>query len=346
MSFINLYSDTQSVPTPAMRQAMAEAEVGDEQAGLDPTVDRLCEKAATLLGKERAVFLPSGTMCNAIAILVHCRPGDEVIAHESAHIINYEGGGPAVLAGVMVRPLTGARGQYESDSLRAAIRPVSRYHPKSSLVAIEQTANLGGGSVWPLARIEEVAGVAREAGLKLHMDGARLLNAAVASNVSAADFAGPFDSVWLDLSKGLGCPVGAVLAGSAEFIEQAWQWKQRLGGAMRQAGIIAAAGVHALDHHVARLAEDHANARLFADLVADHPALELTPDGVDTNIVFLDYKANGHAAGDVAARAMEKGLRIGATNPTRFRVLTYIGIGEQEVREGARIFREVLDELG
>lgn len=346
MSFINLYSDTQSVPTPAMRQAMAEAEVGDEQAGLDPTVDRLCEKAAALLGKERAVFLPSGTMCNAIAILVHCRPGDEVIAHESAHIINYEGGGPAVLAGVMVRPLTGARGQYEADSLRAAIRPVSRYHPKSSLVAIEQTANLGGGSVWPLARIEEVAGVAREAGLKLHMDGARLLNAAVASNVSAADFAGPFDSVWLDLSKGLGCPVGAVLAGSAEFIEQAWQWKQRLGGAMRQAGIIAAAGVHALDHHVARLAEDHANARLFADLVADHPALELTPDGVDTNIVFLDYKANGHAAGDVAARAMEKGLRIGATNPTRFRVLTYIGIGEQEVREAARIFREVLDELG
>jgi len=346
MSFINLYSDTQSVPTPAMRQAMAEAEVGDEQAGLDPTVDRLCEKAAALLGKERAVFLPSGTMCNAIAILVHCRPGDEVIAHESAHIINYEGGGPAVLAGVMVRSLTGARGQYEADSLRAAIRPVSRYHPKSSLVAIEQTANLGGGSVWPLVRIEEVAGVAREAGLKLHMDGARLLNAAVASNVSAADFAGPFDSVWLDLSKGLGCPVGAVLAGSAEFIEQAWQWKQRLGGAMRQAGIIAAAGVHALDHHVARLAEDHANARLFADLVADHPALELTPDGVDTNIVFLDYKANGHAAGDVAARAMEKGLRIGATNPTRFRALTYIGIGEQEVREAARIFREVLDELG
>lgn len=346
MSFINLYSDTQSVPTREMRQAMAQAEVGDEQAGLDPTVDALCEKTAALLGKERAVFLPSGTMCNAIAILVHCRPGDEVIAHESAHIINYEGGGPAVLAGALVRPLQGPRGQFSAGDVRAAIRPVSRYHPKSRLVCIEQTANLGGGSVWPLARIEEVADAAREAGLALHMDGARLLNAAVASNVSAADFAKPFDTLWIDLSKGLGCPVGAVLAGSAEFIDRAWQWKQRLGGAMRQAGIIAAAGVHALDHHVARLAEDHANARLFAELVADHPALDVTPDGVDTNIVFLDYKgANGHGAGDVAAKAFEKGLRIGATNATRFRALTYIGIGEEEVRAGARIFRETLDEF-
>lgn len=345
MGFINLYSDTQSLPTPEMREAMARAEVGDEQAGLDPTVDALCEKAAALLGKERAVFLPSGTMCNAIAILVHCRPGDEVIAHESAHIINYEGGGPAVLAGVMVRPLAGARGQFEADAVRAAIRPVTRYHPKTRLVAIEQTANLGGGSVWPLARIEEVAEVAREAGLKLHMDGARLLNAAVASNVGAADYAKPFDTVWIDLSKGLGCPVGAVLAGSAAFIEEAWQWKQRLGGAMRQAGIIAAAGLYALDNHVERLAEDHANARLFAELVSGHPAIEVTGDGIDTNIVFLDYKANGHAAGEVAARCMEKGLRIGATNPTRFRMLTYIGIGEAEVRAAAGIFLETLDEL-
>jgi threonine aldolase len=342
MSLINIYSDTQSTPTPAMRQAMAEAAVGDEQAGLDPTVDALCERTAALLGKERAVFLPSGTMCNAIAILVHCRAGDEIIAHESAHIINFEGGGPAALAGCLVRPLTGARGQFNADDLRAAVRPASRYHPASRMVVVEQTSNLGGGSVWPLTRIEEVAEAAREAGLILHMDGARLLNAAVASNVSAADYAKPFDSVWIDLSKGLGCPVGGVLAGDADFIEAAWQWKQRLGGAMRQAGIIAAAGIYALDNHVDRMAEDHANARAFADLVADHPALELTPDGVDTNIVFLDYSGPASAE-EVAAKALANGLRIGATHATRFRAVTHIDLDESAVRRAADIFRATLD---
>lgn len=343
MSFINLYSDTQSTPTREMRQAMAEAEVGDEQAGLDPTVDALCEKVAALLGKERAVFLPSGSMCNAIAILVHCRAGDEIIAHETSHIINFEAGGSAALAGAMVRPLRGERGQFESEDVRAAIRPQSRYHPTSRLVTVEQTANMGGGSVWPLTRIEAVAEVAREAGLALHMDGARLLNAVVASNVSAADYARPFDTLWIDLSKGLGCPIGGVLTGDAAFIEAAWQWKQRLGGAMRQAGIVAAAGLHALDHHVERLGGDHANARLFAELVADHPGVSLAEEGVDTNIVFLDIE--GHSAGEVSAKALENGLRIGATTPRRLRAVTHIDITEKDVREAARIFRSTLDSL-
>ena len=343
MSFINIYSDTQSTPTPEMREAMACAEVGDEQAGLDPTVDILCEKVAALLGKERAVFLPSGTMCNAIAMLVHCQRGDEIIAHESSHIINFEGGAPAALAGALVRPLTGARGQFDGDDVRAGVRPPSRYHPKSSLLAVEQTANLGGGSVWPLARMEEVCAAAREADLNCHMDGARLLNAVVASNVSAAQFAAPFDSAWIDLSKGLGCPVGGVLAGSKDFIAKAWQWKQRLGGAMRQAGVIAAAGVYALDNHVERLSEDHANARLFAGLVGDHPAVELTSDGIDTNIVFLDLKDSARTADEIAASALKKGLRIGATNATRFRAVTHIDLGEEDVREAVRIFREALD---
>lgn len=345
MSFVNLYSDTQSTPTPEMRQAMAEAQVGDEQAGLDPTVNALCEKVAALLGKERAVFLPSGSMCNAIAILVHCRAGDEIIAHESSHIINYEGGGPAALAGAMVRPLRGERGQFESSDVLAAIRPKSRYHPTSRLVTVEQTANMGGGSVWPLTRIEAVAEVARDAGLALHMDGARLLNAAVASNVSAADYARPFDTVWIDLSKGLGCPIGGVLAGDAAFIEAAWQWKQRLGGAMRQAGIIAAAGLYALDHHVERQGVDHANARLFAELVADHLGVSLAEEGVDTNIVFLDVDSAGFSAGDVAAKTLEMGLRIGATTPSRLRVVTHIDIAEKDVREAARILRAALDSL-
>lgn len=344
---INLYSDTQTAPDAAMRRAMADAEVGDEQAGLDPSVNALCEKAAALLGKERAVFLPSGTMCNAIAILVHCRPGDEIIAHESAHIINHEAGGAAALAGCLVRPLTGERGQFTGEAVHAAIRQPDRHHPRSRLVAVEQTANLGGGSVWPLAELEAVAAAAQEAGLKRHMDGARLLNAVVASGVSAAEFAAPFDSAWIDLSKGLGCPVGAVLAGEAAFIEEAWRWKQRLGGAMRQAGVLAAAGLYALEHNVERLAEDHANARLFADLVADHPALAPTADGIDTNIVFLDYHANGSAAGagEIVAKAREKGLRLGAVSATRFRVVTHLDVDAEAVRTAARIFRETLDEL-
>jgi len=343
MSFINIYSDTQSTPTLAMRAAMAEAEVGDEQAGLDPTVNALCEKTAALLGKERAVFLPSGTMCNAIAILVHCTQGDEIIAHETSHIINFEAGGPAALAGALIRPLTGARGQYDGDDVRAAIRARSRYHPTSRMVVVENTANLGGGSVWPLERIADVAQAAREAGLIMHMDGARLLNAVVASNVTAKDYGAAFDTLWLDLSKGLGCPIGGVLAGDDAFIEAAWQWKQRLGGAMRQAGIIAAAGLYALDHHIERMVEDHANAKLFADLVADHPALTPTPDGIDTNIVFLDY-AGSVDISKIVARTMERGLRIGATTPTRFRIVTHLDVDEAAIRSAAEIFCETLDE--
>lgn len=343
MVFINLYSDTQSTPTAEMRQAMAEAKVGDEQAGLDPTVDTLCEKVAALLGKEQALFLPSGTMCNAIAILVHCERGDEIIAHETSHIINFEGGGPAALAGALVRPVTGARGQFAGDDVRAAIRPKSRYHPRSRLLAIEQTANLGGGSVWPMAAVEEVSSAAREAGLKVHMDGARLLNAVVASNGRAADYGAHVDTLWIDLSKGLGCPVGGVLAGDAAFIDEAWRWKQRLGGAMRQAGIIAAAGVYALDHHVDRLAQDHANARLFADLMGEHARVEIASEGVDTNIVFLDLTLDGVSAADVSARALENGLRIGPTAATRLRAVTYLNLAVDDITAAAKILCDTLD---
>lgn len=342
---INLYSDTQTLPTKAMRRAMAEAEVGDEQLGQDPTVNRLCETVADLLGKEAALFLPSGTMCNEIAILLHCRPGDEIIADRTAHIVNFEGGGPAVLAGAMIRQLDGRGGVYSAEQVAEALRPVNRYMPRSRLAAVEQTANLGGGTVWPLDALRAVAEVARAGGLALHMDGARLMNAVVASGVPAHDFAANVDTAWIDLSKGLGCPVGAVLAGPKDLIDAAWWWKQRLGGAMRQAGIIAAAGIYALDNHVDRLAEDHAIAKLFAELMTGHPALKLTPDGVDTNIVFLDYRADRHAAGHVAARAFEKGLRIGATTPTRFRALTHIDVNADDVRTAADIFRATLDEF-
>ncbi|HET6518232.1 MAG TPA: threonine aldolase family protein, partial [Geminicoccaceae bacterium] len=297
---INLYSDTQTRPTPAMRRAMAEAPVGDEQRGEDPTVNRLCAMVAGLLGKEAAVFLPSGTMCNEIAILVHCQRGDEIIADRTAHVITAEGGGPAALAGALVNPLDGAAGVFTAEQARAAVRARSRYSPRTRVIVVEQTSNFGGGTVWPLAGIRAVAEVAGEHGLALHMDGARLMNAVVASNAAAREHALPFDSAWLDLSKGLGCPVGAVLAGSADFIEAAWRWKQRIGGAMRQAGIIAAAGVFALEHHVARLAEDHANARAFAGRIAGVPGILVEPERVQTNIVFFDVAGTGLGAPEIA----------------------------------------------
>ncbi|MEZ4707322.1 MAG: threonine aldolase family protein [Caldilineaceae bacterium] len=342
---INLYSDTQTRPTPAMLEAMVEAKVGDEQHGLDPTVNELCERVAELLGKEAALFLPSGTMCNEIAILVHCRPGDEIYCHESAHIIISEAGGPSALAGAAICPLTGDRGIFSADALRANLRLESRYTPTPRLVEIEQTANSGGGSVWSLAEINAVAAVAQETGLLIHMDGARLFNAVVASGVSAREFATPFDSAWVDLSKGLGCPIGGVLAGSRAFVHEAWRWKQRIGGALRQAGCLAAAGLYALDHNIERLAQDHANAQRFGEIVAQCPGVRLNPPQVETNIVFVDVAAAGLAATDVRDRLEERGINIGAMGVTRLRAVTHLDVNRAQVEEAAHAFVEVVDDL-
>jgi threonine aldolase len=342
-NLINLYSDTQTRPTPAMRQAMAEAPVGDEQKGEDPSVNRLCAMTAELVGKEDAVFLPSGTMCNEIAILVHCRMGDEIIADKTAHIINSEAGGPAALAGALIRPLEGLRGVYTADQAEAAVRADSRYTPTTSMIAVEQTSNFGGGTVWPLETVRAIAEVARRHELALHMDGARLMNACVASGISAADYAAPFDSLWIDLSKGLGCPVGGVLAGSGDFIAQAWRWKQRLGGAMRQAGIIAAAGVYALENNVERLAEDHANARLFADRLADVPGIAVEPDAVETNIVFFDVGGTGLTADQVAERLADHGVRIGPMGEDLMRAVTHLDVTTEQVAKAAAAVRAVVE---
>jgi len=280
---VDLYSDTLTKPSLEMRRFMCDAEVGDEQKFEDPTVNLLQEMVAELLGKEAAVFLPSGTMCNEIAIRVHCRPGEEMIAHRTAHPIHFESGGPGALAGVNVMAVDGPRGQYDVATVEAAIRaPEVRYFPRSRLLWVEQTANLGGGSIWPLRQIEAVTAVAKGRGLKTHMDGARLMNAVVASGVAARDFAAPFDSAWIDFTKGLGAPVGAALAGSREFIHEAWRLKQQMGGSMRQAGIIAAGGVYALRHNVKRLAEDHANAKRLAEGLAALPGVWLDPASVAT----------------------------------------------------------------
>lgn len=286
---VNLYSDTQTRPTQAMRETMARAEVGDEQRGLDPTTRVLEERVAELLGHEAALFLPSGTMCNQIALRLHIRPGgDELILDRTAHPVNFEAGGPAVQAGAMIRALEGDGGMFTPEQLEAAIRiDPTRHMPRSRLVSVEQTTNLGGGRVWPLTAIEGVLEVARRHGLRAHLDGARLLNAVVASGVPAADYASLFDTAWIDFTKGLGAPVGAALAGSHELIAEAWRWKQMMGGAMRQSGIIAAACLYSLDHHVERLADDHRNARLLADGLAQLPAVQLDPATVETNIIVF-----------------------------------------------------------
>src|SRR5262245_12704068 len=337
---IDLYSDTVTRPTAAMRRFMCAAEVGDEQKGEDPTVNRLQDQVAQLLGKEAALFLPSGTMCNEIALRVHCRPGDEMLAHRTAHPINAEAGGPAALAGVNTRALDGPRGQFDAATAQAAVRPPSRYSPRSRLLWVEQTSNLGGGSVWPLAGIEAVVDVARRHGLATHMDGARRFNAVVASGVSARVFAAGFDSAWVDFTKGLGAPVGAALAGSREFIVEAWRLKQQMGGAMRQAGIIAAAGIYGLEHHVERLAEDHARARLLADGLAELPGIVLTPAHVETNIVLFELRGPLDAETAVA-RLLERGVRMGALGPRTIRAVTHLDVGTADIERALMAARDV-----
>jgi threonine aldolase len=327
---VDLLSDTVTRPTRAMRQFMCEAEVGDEQTFEDPTVNTLQEMVAELLGKEAALFLPSGTMCNEIALQVHCRPGDEMLAHRTAHPIHFEAGGPAALAGVNVNALDGAHGQYDEEAVAAAIRPDDRYVPRSRLLWVEQTSNLGGGSIWTLARIAAVTDVARRHGMLTHLDGARLMNAVVASGVSAREYAAAFDSVWIDFTKGLGAPVGAALAGSREFIAQAWRLKQQMGGAMRQAGIIAAGGIFALRHHVGRLAEDHANARRLAEGLCRLPGVILDPVSVETNIVIFDLNGTVNAT-RMLATLLSRGVRMGAMGPKTIRAVTHLDVGLPQI---------------
>ncbi|MFT5196872.1 MAG: threonine aldolase [Cellvibrionaceae bacterium] len=342
---INLYSDTQSRPTLAMRQAMLDAEVGDEQKGLDKSTNQLCEYVAELLGKEAAVFLPSGTMCNEIAIMVHCRPGEEIYAHTDSHILRFEGGGPAAFAGANIFPLQGDRGIYSAGALAAAIRPESRYSPTSRLVVVEQTANFGGGSIWTLDEIQAVTAVARASSLTTHLDGARLMNAVVASGVSAKDYCQHFDSAWVDLSKGLGCPIGGVLAGSKAFVDAAWQWKQRMGGAMRQSGMLAAAGLYAFTHHLEKLEQDHKNAGRLAEIIGRHPKVQLLTDKIETNIVLMDIADTGLSAYAVRDRLEQKGVNIGAFGESILRAITHLDVSAEMLEEAGAEFLATVDEM-
>lgn len=327
-----------------MRKAMHDADVGDEQKGEDPTTTALCERVAELLDMQAAMFLPSGIMSNIVAILTHCRPGDDIICAANAHIIGSEGGGAAVLGGVSISPIETETGKYSAGELKARIRPPRARAPRSRLVHVEQTTNRGGGTIWSCAELADVAETARDAGVSLHMDGARLMNAAVASGVSAAQYASLCDSAWIDLSKGLGAPIGSVLAGSRDFIEEAWTWKHRLGGAMRQSGVVAAAGLYALEHNVDRLAEDHANARAFAERIVDIPGLVLDPSGTETNLIFFDVSGTGLAAHTIIERLLEQGIRIGAENDRRMRAVTHMDVSASDVLAAADALRQVISD--
>lgn len=340
---VDLSSDTQTRPSPAMRQAIANAEVGDEQKREDPSVNKLQEMTAELCGKEAALFLPTGTMCNLIAHFIHCRAGDEIILDVSYHPVNFEGGGPSLHSRAAMRFTNSATGIFSGADVDALVRPKDPHFPTTRLVCIENTVNLRGGRVWPMAAIRDVTAAARRHGLATHMDGARLMNAVVASGVSAAEFCGPFDSAWIDLSKGLGCPVGGVLVGSKDFIEQAWRWKHSFGGAMRQAGIIAAAGVYALEHNVERLAEDHAKAKALAMGLAEFNGIDVDVASVESNIVVFDIAGTGIDRAAFLDRVIKHGVRFSPLmKATELRAVTHLDIPADGVERALAAVREAI----
>ncbi|GJE18367.1 threonine aldolase family protein [Methylobacterium marchantiae] len=336
---IDLYSDTQTRPTPGMREAMARAEVGDEQSDSDPTTLALCERVADLLGAEAGVFMPSGTMCNLVSILVQTRPGDEIIVDDQSHIYNTEAAGSAAIGGVSVKALATPAGLYTPEAFEAAIRPPARTAPRSALVSVEQTTSFSGGSVWALEHMRRIRNIAHDRGLKAHIDGARLLNAVAATDISARDYAKGFDSVWIDLSKGLGCPVGAVLCGSRDFVVEAWRWKYRLGGAMRQSGILAAAGLYALDHHVDQLELDNANAGELKARIAGAPGLSIAPDVAQSNILCFSVEPLGVTATTFAEACLAEGVRIRAIGPHQIRATTHLDVDRAGILQAAAVIR-------
>ena len=341
---IDLHSDTKTKPSRGMLEAMVEAELGDEQLFEDPTVNALCDRVAQMLGLEAAIFLPSGTMCNQIAAAVHCRPGDEIIADRTAHILVVEGAGAATTARAAGNMIDGPRGIFTSEQLETAIRPSDRYSPRSRLISIEQTSNFGGGSIWPLETIRAITEIAKGRDLILHMDGARLLNATVAGGIAADAYCKDFASAWIDFSKGLGCPVGAAMAGSRAFIDEAWRWKQRLGGAMRQAGVLAGAALYALNNNVARLADDHANAKFLAERLDQVPGLAVDVDAVETNIVMIDVTQTGRSARQVSEALLARGVRMGAIDAETLRAVTHLDVGRGAVEEAGEIFADLVAE--
>jgi threonine aldolase len=336
---IDLRSDTVTRPTPAMRAAMLAAEVGDDVFREDPTVIRLEETVAELLGKEAALYVPSGTMSNQIAVKVHTQPGDEVLCEATCHIYHSEAGGPAVLSGVMCRTFPGEYGILDVSQLDGKVRPDDEHYVRTRLVCLENTHNRGGGRVFPLEKVRAIGEWAHGQGLRMHLDGARLWNAVVASGVSAAEWARHFDSVSVCFSKGLGAPIGSALVSTRDFIAQARRVRKLFGGGMRQAGLVAAGALYALEHHRDRLADDHRNARVIAGAVADTPGLRLEPPEVETNIIWIRVDAELGTASEVAAALEQRGVRLLVSGTQMLRACTHLDVSAAQAERAAETIR-------
>lgn len=346
MNFIDLRSDTVTKPIDEMREAMARAEVGDDVYLEDPTVNRLQEMAAEMLGKEAALFVPSGTMGNQVSIRIHTQPGQEIILEERSHIFNYEMGAMAVISGAMPRPVRGEDGLLDWPAIESALRPPSSYYvAQTGLVALENTHNLAGGSVMPIERIQEICDQAHAAGLPVHLDGARIFNAAIALRRSAAEIARPFDSVMFCLSKGLSAPVGSMIVGSRSFIDRALAVRRMFGGGMRQSGVIAAAGIIALEKMVNRLEEDHANAQFMAKKLAEIPGINIDPEKVQTNILAFDTSGTGIGVADFSARLKLRGVLANTIDNNRaLRMVTHKDVSRFDIETAIEAVHSVIAE--
>jgi len=342
LRIVDLRSDTLTKPSPGMRQAIAEAEVGDDVFGEDPTVTKLQQIVAELLGKEAALFVASGTMGNQIAINCHTRPGDEVICEDNCHSFNYECGGAAFLSGVQLRALPGKRGVITAEQVEQAIRPPDHHFPQTRLVVLENTHNRAGGTIYPLTEIEAIAGIARSKGLKMHLDGARLWNASVASGIPLHEYARHFDSVSLCFSKGLGAPVGSILVGSKNFIDEAHRYRKIYGGGMRQAGVLAAAALYALDHNIERLADDHRRAGILAEVLNVFASVDVDLEAMQTNIVIGDFSKTGRNASAIAEELSARGLKSIPFSKTRIRFVTHLDISDDDIEFAISVLQSVL----
>lgn len=337
---IDLRSDTATRPTEGMRAAMSAAEVGDDVFHEDPTINQLEDRVANLLGKEAALFVPSGTMSNQIGIKAHTQPGDELLCDVNCHIYNYEAGGPAVLSGVTCHTLPGDHGILDVTQLEDRIRPSNDHLVRTRLVCLENTHNRGGGCIYPLDKIEAISNWAHKNGLIMHLDGARLWNAAVASKIPLQVWSQPFDSVSVCFSKGLGTPVGSALVGSTEFIVRARRIRKLFGGGMRQAGILASAALYALDHHIDRLAEDHANAQIIAQAINDVPGLKITPPVVETNLIWFDVDPALGTAADVAQNLKDHGILVYTVGKKQLRACTHLDVSRTQAIRVAEVIKK------
>ena len=340
--FIDLRSDTVTKPTAAMRQAIFEAEVGDDMSGEDPTVNRLERIVCELLGKEAAVYNCSGTQSNQMAVRAHCQQGDELLIDETGHIVNYEAGAAAALSGVSARTVRGRDGLIDVDDLEGMVRPDNQHYCVTRLVCVENTTNHGGGRAWPLAQMNRVAAWAHQHGLKVHVDGARLFNACIAQGYSAKEFVKQADTVSICFSKGLGCPMGSILVGDASTIYRARRARKLFGGSLRQAGMMAAAAIYALEHHVERLAEDHANALVFAESITDIEGVRIEP-AVESNLVFFHLDPKLGTSVQLSAKLLERGVKANPSGPQRLRACTHLDVTRAELLFAAEAVRECME---